>query len=100
MKKYREFDLYFGEDKDGIDPYSASICENSEPWTPESDWAEPTIHVIEHQAVTERDEIIKEMEEALLICASLEYKNRIVFGSAPANAEIAITKLKKWKERK
>lgn len=47
----REFDLYFVIDDDGlIYPYSSSVCEHSEKWTPNSKWPEPTIHAIEYSA--------------------------------------------------
>lgn len=44
--KWREFDLYINGDGYG------NICENSEPWTPDSNWGKPDIHVIEHAAYT------------------------------------------------
>jgi len=53
-RKFREFDLYYQLDDDGtISPYDISICQNNELWTPNSNWAEPTVHVIEYAAIVE-----------------------------------------------
>lgn len=111
MKKYKDYWLRNceGELDDRFEVNEVCLS-HVEPFSTSGPWEDfkKSIHVIEHQAVTERDEIIRELEGTLIYyteqCGSCNWPGEEEYraNGCPScdclQARYALIKLKKWRE--